>query len=119
MTLPGTIDEWEEIKPLRWRRKDHPEDGIITLREGLSFPDYWAKREASEAPPRRIVDRRTIIERLDKADLLDLAEAALLSAPAITRWKWNTAGEGVYADDPETLAFLKAIGADPDSILAP
>lgn len=72
-----------------------------------------------EPETRRLVDRRTIIERLDKADLLDLAEAALLSAPAITRWKWNTAGEGVYADDPETLAFLKAIGADPESILAP
>lgn len=129
--LPGTIDEWEQIEPLRWARyvpvKDSPwgarewseADGIVTLREGLSFADYWAKREASDLPPRRIVPRRTIIERLAEAGLLDEAEAALLAAPALIRWKWNTAGEGVYFDDTETIAFLTAINADPDLILAP
>lgn len=70
-------------------------------------------------PKRRRVDRRTIIERLAAANLLDEAEAALLAAPTITRWKWNTALEGVYFDDPETLTFLAAIGADSDAILAP
>lgn len=70
-------------------------------------------------PKRRRVDRRTIIERLATADLLDEAEAALLAAPTLTRWKWNTALEGVYFDDAETVAFLQSIGADPAVILAP
>jgi hypothetical protein len=70
-------------------------------------------------PPRRLVLRRTIIERLAAADLLDEAEAALLKAPALTRWRWNTAGDSVYFDDPETVSFLEAIGADPAEILAP
>lgn len=42
--LPGTIDEWQEIEPGRWAHTGHPEDGVITLSDGLSFPDYWAKR---------------------------------------------------------------------------
>lgn len=67
---------------------------------------------------RRRVDRRTIIERLAAVDLLDVAEAALLAAPAVVRWRWNTT-DAVYADDPDTLGFLKAIGADPGVILAP
>lgn len=112
--LPGTKDEWIQIEPTGWV---HPSlDGGVLYTD--DFDAYWEKR-ASEAPPRRIVDRRTIIERLAEADLLDLAEAALLAAPVLTRWKWNTAGEGVYFDDAETIAFLKAIGADPDLILAP
>lgn len=42
--LPGTIDEWAQDELGRWFRKDHPEDGIITLREGLTFADYWNRR---------------------------------------------------------------------------
>jgi hypothetical protein len=44
MALPGTIDEWAQVNPedhLRWHHIDHPEDGILTLREGISFPEYW------------------------------------------------------------------------------
>lgn len=129
--LAGTIEEWVQIEPNRWARyvpvPDSPwgarewseADGILTLRDGLDFATYFAKRAAVEPEPRRIVPRRTIIERLAEAGLLDEAEAALLEAPALLRWKWNTAGDGVYFDDPETVGFLKAIGADPDVILAP
>lgn len=117
--LAGAIDEWAEIEPGRWQRKEHPEDGVVTLREGLSFAGYWQKRLDDDAPPRRRVDRLTIIKRLDVLGLLGVAEKAIAAADPLTRWRWNTAVEGVYADDEDTRNLLKAIGANPDVVLAP
>lgn len=114
--LLGTIEEWTQVDKFCWTHPDYP--GVVTLSEGVSFADYWQKRLSDDAPERRKVDRRIIIERLAKAGLLDYAEAALLAAPAVVRWRWNTT-DAVYADDPDTLTFLKAIGADPEAILAP
>jgi hypothetical protein len=60
--LAGTIDEWVQVEPNVWMRfvpvKDSPwgarewseADGILTLREGLSFADYWERR-ANPPPP--------------------------------------------------------------------
>ena len=74
MTLPGTIDEWELISAdqLRWQRKDHPEDGVLTLREGLSFKDYYAKR--AEPPPEpeadKLADLESRIAKLEASSVL-------------------------------------------------
>lgn len=44
MALSGTIDEWKQDEKGRWSRTGHPEDGVITLTEGVTFADLWAKR---------------------------------------------------------------------------
>lgn len=69
-------------------------------------------------PERRLVPKRVIIDRLHEAGLLDRARKALDAAPLYTRERWN-ARDAVYADDPDSIGFLRAIGADPDTILAP
>lgn len=57
--LAGTIDEWVEVEPRVWKRfvlakggkREWSEvDGVLTLREGLSFADYWERR-ANPPPP--------------------------------------------------------------------
>jgi hypothetical protein len=102
---------------------DLPDDIRAQIEAEWTPEVITAYQEATKPGPepltRRRVPRRTIIERLAAAGLLDEAETALLAAPALTRWKWNTAIDGVYFDDPETLAFLAQINADPDVILAP
>jgi len=49
--LAGLLDEWVQREDGRWHRPDHPEDGVITLREGLTFNDYYAKRAEPEPLP--------------------------------------------------------------------
>jgi len=75
--LPGTVDEWVEIEPSRWQRKGHPEDGVVTLREGLVFADYFARRADPPPPEPDARDEKiaaleteiaAIRDRLDKVD---------------------------------------------------
>lgn len=82
------------------------------------FPADLDYTEPEEAPERRLVPKRIIIDRLHEAGLLDRARKALDAAPLYTRERWN-ARDAVYADDPDSIGFLRAIGADPDVILAP
>lgn len=104
---------------------DIPDDTRKQIEDAWTPEVVAAYAEATKPEPaagrgrRRRVDRLTIIKRLDVLGLLNEAEAAILAAPAITRWRWNIATEGVYADDPETIGFLQSIGANPDVILAP
>lgn len=67
-------------------------------------------------PERRLVPKRLIIDRLHAAGLLEVARKALDAADLYTRERWN-ARDAVFADDPESMAFLRLIGADPDAIL--
>ncbi len=48
--LNGTIDEWAQDETGGWFRLDHPEDGVVFLREGLSFADYYTQRVKDEQP---------------------------------------------------------------------
>jgi hypothetical protein len=67
---------------------------------------------------RRIVRKSDIVTRLHEAGLLAAASKAL-NADLYTRERWYAADyPAIYADDPEALALLKAIGADPEVILA-
>jgi hypothetical protein len=69
--------------------------------------------------PRRLVPKSTIIDRLNAAGKLVAASAAL-NANLYTRERWYAPDRpAVYADDPEVLALLAAIGADPAVVLAP
>lgn len=103
------------------------EDGKI----GLVFPDFtegFAEEELAaddteliaflnpSAPP-RLVLKRVIVDRLYAAGKLEAARAALDAQPLYTRERWNSR-DSVYATDPDTIALLKAIGADADAILA-
>lgn len=124
----GTLDEWlpAEGKPNTWHRVVNGEvdaaAGEVHITNPARWPtfaDYWAWRQSEEAKPeRRLVPKRVIIDRLHAAGLLDAARNALDSAPLYTRERWN-ARDAIYADDPESIAFLRAVGADPDVILAP
>ena len=82
------------------------------------FPADLDYEEPGVEPERRLVPKRLIIDRLHAAGLLDIARKALDAADLYTRERWN-ARDAVFADDPESVAFLRLIGADPDVILAP
>lgn len=67
---------------------------------------------------RRRVPKSTIVKRLNEAGKLAAARAAL-DANLYLNELWSALGQaGPYADDPDTIGLLAAIGADPDVILA-
>lgn len=92
---------------------------------GWSFTggEFIAPPPAEPAPPdepvRRLVYKSVIIERLFKAGKLVAAKQAL-DSDVYNRERWYAPDRpGVYADDPDTLELLQAIGADAETILAP
>ena len=117
-------EPWRECRPPGSDLSDLPDD-VQKQIEAEWTPEIIAayqeatKPEPPPPPPRRRVDRLTIIKRLDVLGLLDVAEKAIAAADPLTRWRWNVATDGVYADDEDTRDFLKKIGANPDAILAP
>lgn len=69
-------------------------------------------------PPRRMVPKSTIVTRLNTAGKLSAASSAL-NADLYTRERWYAPDKpALYFDDPEALALLQAIGADPAVIMA-
>jgi XkdW protein len=73
----------------------------------------------AQPPPRRMVAKSLIISRLIEAGKIEAARAALeANASAYARW-WAPDKPAIYADDPEAIALLQSIGADPAAILAP
>lgn len=71
--------------------------------------------EAIPPPPRR-VKKMLIIERLEAAGKAEAAIIALTQDP-VALFKWNAALD-IPADNPQLLAILAEIGADPAVILA-
>jgi hypothetical protein len=72
---------------------------------------------AANVPPYHGVSTYRIVRRLEDAGLIDAADAALSQDKNLWR-RFYTVGT-VPADDPNALALLKAVGADPLVILAP
>jgi hypothetical protein len=75
-----------------------------------------------DAPPppveRRMVRKSTVQARLIAAGLMETAYAALVASPVqFARW-FAPDQPAVYADDPDALAFLDAVGADVAVIMA-
>lgn len=97
--------------------EDGMEIGAVLTKDGWVAPK--APEQPAELEPRRRVARIDIVRRLAAVGLLAAAEKAIAGADALTRQEWATADLGVYADDPKTIGFLRAIGANPDTILAP
>jgi hypothetical protein len=102
--------------PLGWNA-----DGVLTGRDLLT-PDQNTTLDGVIAahdptkPARRLVAKSLVISRLTDAQL-DLAINAMTNRQK-ERWRAPDHPE-VYSDDAETVAMIKAIGADPVAVLAP
>jgi len=90
--------------------------GPLAIRDDWTPADLFAKHAE---PPRRTVLKSVIISRLIEAGKIDAAKAALeQDASAYARW-WAPDRPAINHDDPDAIALLQGIGADPDVILAP
>lgn len=86
-------------------------------RYGITYVDEEDPIPAVVSEPVRTVSTYTMVKRLEEAGKLEEANAALeanLSAKA----RFYTIGS-IKIDDPETLAMLTYIQADPEVIMAP
>lgn len=86
--------------------------GMVLADDGVSL---------AEPPPvveRRLVPKSVVVARLIAANKIDAAFQALMSNPgAFARWHAPDR-PAVYADDPDAIALLQAIGADPAVVMA-
>lgn len=111
MSFRVTMDD-AEVGPGEAFFPTVPDDDALTA----AFPGY---PEAKAAASRRKVPKYLVVQRLTEAGKIGLAKAALESDPAAFA-RWFAPGHTyVFADDPDALALLAAIGADADAIMAP
>lgn len=82
-----------------------------------SFDSLVQVLRAANVPPYHKVSTYRILRRLEDAGRIDAAEAALNANRVLWR-RFYTVG-AINADDADSRAFLAAIGADADAILAP
>lgn len=96
-----------------------PEDRITRI---ASMDELIEVLRAANVPPYHSVSPYRIVRRLEAAGLSQQALAAF-DAPqnAVLKARFYTlAGVGgIPADDPDAIALVVAVGADPDVILAP
>ena len=114
---PEEYREYPEGSRQFWRFVGGEPVGEPTwVRDGVTFAEIYARR-AEE--PKRMVLKSVVISRLIEAGKIGAAKAALDANPAaFARW-FASDHPAVNHDDPDAIALLKAIGADPDAILAP
>lgn len=94
-----------------------PEGGLIG--DAWDGKAYTPPPSNAPAPPPRPVRKSIIVARLHAAGKL-MAASAALNSDIYARERWYAPDQpAVHADNPEVLGLLKAIGADPDVILAP
>lgn len=109
----AAVVETEEAGAVALSAVDTPAEWQVLLNSGVSVQAY-----APPTPPRRLVKKSVIIQRLIAADLIGAARTALdADTSAYARW-WAPDKPEIYFDDPDALALLQAIGADPAVILA-
>lgn len=80
-------------------------------------PDLLPEPDPDSPPAVWRVSTYRIVRRLEEVGLIDAADAALAAQPVLFR-RFYTAGS-IPHDDPDAVALLSAIGADPLHILAP
>lgn len=102
----------EFVDPKGKRRVGEPSYPLIN---GVVTESFDVRDVAVERP---MVRKSTVQDRLIAAGKLEAAYAVLTSNPIyFARWFVSDHPE-VYCDDPDALALLHAIGADPNVILA-
>lgn len=102
-----------------------PNETLATLDTYMPLVIAWtavhdaaiAAAQAQTASFRPKISKAVIIDRLNATGKLAAARAALDQAPLYTQERWNVRTE-IYADDPDAIALLTAIGADLQVILA-
>lgn len=100
-------------------------DGKITTGSPRYEEDGGTVRQVFDVkdaplPPaeRRMVRKSTVQARLIASGLMEIAYAVLTSNPiAFARW-FAPDQPSVYADDPDALTFLAAVGADVETVMA-
>jgi len=75
----------------------------------------WTQQWTEADAPRRTIPKWLVVERLTDAQLE--AAIGMLSLRQSERWRASAFPE-IYADDPEMIVVLTAIGADPKAILS-
>lgn len=117
------MTEWTEVSGNLWLPLG-PDGEIVPASAIWVSPDIkdvpaYLDGLANPPPEPRKVPKSVIVSRLIAADKIAAAKAALDTNPAaFARW-FASDRPAVNFDDPDAIALLKAIGADPDSILAP
>lgn len=96
-----------------------PDDlNFVEMDDAEYAPLLAAQIASDKATQPRLVPKSLIVSRLHAAGLLAAASEAL-NADLYRRERWYASDKpAIYADDPEALALLQAIGADPAVILA-
>lgn len=99
-------------------------DGAFTGRERLTDAqratlDAVIAAHDPEKRPRALLPKSLVTQRIIDAGKIAQAVTALMSQPALfARWVAPDHGQ-VYADDPDAVALITALGLDPDEVLAP
>lgn len=107
-------------------------ENVIEAPEGFSIPGRtlvlatgtvsagWTWNGTTFLPPsteHRLVPLATVVTRIIAYGHLATVQAALASDETL-RARLSRVQEGIYSDDVDARAFLTAVGADPDVILA-
>lgn len=94
-----------------------PEGQMVKLRGAETFEEIdGVPHQVLETVdlPRRMVRKSVILSRLTDEQIE--AAIGLLTASQAERWRASDR-PAVYFDDPETVAILIAVGADPDEVM--
>lgn len=109
-------DDYTEVSPGCWQLKDGTGPVIGLHAPGMTLAKYLLVRDE---PPKRLIPKSVIVSRLIAADRIADAKAALDANPAaFARW-FASDRPAINHDDEDAIKLLRAIGADPDVILAP
>lgn len=120
-TLPGRPEDYIEgpVGSGQWWLLIDAENaevfGPINIRPDWTPHDLFAKREMTS---KRLVPKSVITSRLIDSGKIEAAYKILNSNPIY--WaRWVAPDKpSIYYDDPDALALFKAIGVDPEIIMA-
>ena len=103
------------------------ENGYVAQVGEIVFSDYATEAQLAtafpgyvlSAPPRSMVAKSIVMERVIAANKMAAAQTALWAQPDQFA-KWFAPDQpSVYCDDAATITFVTALGLDPTVILAP
>jgi len=125
LIVDGVVAQvWRDCIPARAIETGAPVDGdLVEFAPGLAVCGMAWDGEALTAPavtpPRRLIPKSVIQDRLITAGKIGAVLTALQSSPAdYVKW-FAPDWPNVYADDDRMLEVLAAVGADVETITAP